>query len=246
MAVGVSSQLQLNKFSVRRKHSGITDQPESSELRSWRHLRSQSISLSSSRASRQDLRSPNATDRIYRTLNYAPCRYNRFQCYCFGMPSFSDGIPLLKNTTLALSRSYNVLKESPLLSRSYTALAESPLVMQLAPAIGIIAFAVWGLGPLMHYGRTLFLHRSDSNWKKSKTHYVLTSYLQPLLLWTGTILLCRALGPVSLSSAASQAVKKRLLNFVQSLSTVLAFAYCLTRHTSLHDDNCQPLHAEHL
>lgn len=39
----------------------------------------------------------------------------------------------------------------------------------------------------------------------------------------------RALDPVVLPSEASQAVKQRLINFVQSLSTVLAFAYCLSR-----------------
>jgi len=31
-------------------------------------------------------------------------------------------------------------------------------MMQLAPAIGVIAFAVWGLGPLMRYSRNIFLH----------------------------------------------------------------------------------------
>jgi hypothetical protein len=41
----------------------------------------------------------------------------------------------------------------------------------------------------------------------------------------------RGLDPVVLPSAASQAVKMRLINFVRSLSTVLAFAYILTRCT---------------
>ncbi|XP_058079632.1 mechanosensitive ion channel protein 2, chloroplastic-like [Magnolia sinica] len=70
---------------------------------------------------------------------------------------------------------------------------------------------------------------NDSNWKKSSTYYVLTSYLQPLLLWTGATLICRVLDPVTLPSEASQAVKQRLMNFVRSLSTVMAFAYCLSR-----------------
>ncbi|GKE28668.1 hypothetical protein Tco_1444052, partial [Tanacetum coccineum] len=38
----------------------------------------------------------------------------------------------------------------------------------------------------------------------------------------------RVLEPVILPYAPSQAVKQRLLNFVRSLSTVLAFAYCLS------------------
>jgi len=56
-----------------------------------------------------------------------------------------------------MSRSCNVLKESFLVSRCYITLKESPLVMQLAPAIGVIGFAVWGLGPLMRYSRQIFL-----------------------------------------------------------------------------------------
>lgn len=35
------------------------------------------------------------------------------------------------------------------------------------------------------------LQKSDSNWKKSSTYYVMTSYVQPLLLWTGATLICR-------------------------------------------------------
>ncbi|GJV33719.1 hypothetical protein Tco_1394119 [Tanacetum coccineum] len=56
-----------------------------------------------------------------------------------------------------------------------------------------------------------------------------------LLTWFGIIGSCddeaviyRVLEPVILPSAPSQAVKQRLLNFVRSLSTVLAFAYCLS------------------
>lgn len=42
------------------------------------------------------------------------------------------------------------------------------------------------------------LQKSDSSWKKSNTHYVATSYIQPLLLWTGAILICRCLDVVFL------------------------------------------------
>ena len=41
--------------------------------------------------------------------------------------------------------------------RSYDALCGKPLAL-LIPAVGIIAFAAWGLGPLMHLCRTIFLH----------------------------------------------------------------------------------------
>ncbi|CAN1332038.1 Mechanosensitive ion channel protein 2, chloroplastic, partial [Linum perenne] len=77
------------------------------------------------------------------------------------------------------------------------------------------------------------LQKSDDNTNLSGTYYVITTYLKPLLLWTGAILICRALDPVVLPSQASEAVKQRLLTFVQSLSTVLAFAYCLSRFVCL-------------
>ncbi|RVX23456.1 Mechanosensitive ion channel protein 2, chloroplastic [Vitis vinifera] len=116
---------------------------------------------------------------------------------------------------------------------SCNALQDSPLVLKLVPAVGIIVFAVWGLGPLMRQTRNLFPQKSDNSWRKSSTHYVMTSYLQPLLLWTGATLICRALDPIILPTETSQVVKQRLLNFVRSLSTVLAFACCLSRRNLL-------------
>ncbi|XP_075648974.1 mechanosensitive ion channel protein 3, chloroplastic isoform X2 [Castanea sativa] len=142
-------------------------------------------------------------------------RCNVFFCRSVLVPGGGNEIPLLKSATVVLTRSYDVLRGNP-------------HIHKLIPAVGIIAFAAWGLGPLMRLGRIVFLDRTDSSWKKSSTHYVTTSYLQPLLLWTGAILICRALDPVVLPSEASQAVKQRLLNFVRSLSTVLAFAYCFS------------------
>ena len=37
------------------------------------------------------------------------------------------------------------------------------------------------------------LQKNDTGWKKSNTHYVTNSYIQPLLLWTGAMLICRCL-----------------------------------------------------
>ncbi|KAE8057073.1 hypothetical protein FH972_013793 [Carpinus fangiana] len=139
-------------------------------------------------------------------------RCNAFLCQSVLAPSGGNETSLLKSATVVLTRSYEALRGKPL--------------ALLIPAVGIVAFAAWGLGPLMRLSRTIFLHRTDSSWKKSSTYYVLTSYLQPLLLLTGAILICRTLDRVVLPSESSQAVKERLLNFVQSLSTVLAFAYC--------------------
>ncbi|CAN1332040.1 Mechanosensitive ion channel protein 2, chloroplastic, partial [Linum perenne] len=113
--------------------------------------------------------------------------------------------------------------------RSYDALCGSQLLLKLIPAIAIIAFASWGVQPFAYFGRAIFPNqKSDDNTNLSGTYYVITTYLKPLLLWTGAILICRALDPVVLPSQASEAVKQRLLTFVQSLSTVLAFAYCLS------------------
>ncbi|XP_048226695.1 mechanosensitive ion channel protein 2, chloroplastic isoform X2 [Ricinus communis] len=152
---------------------------------------------------------------MHQPIRPAPSRCNVLVCQSLLTSQGGTEIPLVKSAAVVLTRSYN-------------ALSGSPLVLKLIPAISIIAFASWGLGPLLRLGRIIFLHGSDNNWKKSSTHYVLTSYLQPLLLWTGAILVCRALDPVVLQSEANQAVKQRLLNFVRSLSTVMAFAYCLS------------------
>ncbi|KAG1366921.1 mechanosensitive ion channel protein 3, chloroplastic [Cocos nucifera] len=208
MAVGASLQL-FHDFGV-IKRFGQANQFKSSEMKSWRHLPSFSFS---SCASWQDVWSLHVSDRINKPMFLIPYRYNVFISRSFAVPSSVHEIPLLKSTSLALTRSNN-------------ALLTSPLTLQLVPAVGIIAFAVWGLGPFMRSIRSLF--HNDNNWKKSKTYHVSTSYIQPLLLWAGATLICRALDPVVLPSEASQAVKQRLLSFVRSLSTVLAFAYCLS------------------
>lgn len=104
---------------------------------------------------------------------------------------------------------------------SFSALQGKPIILKLLPAVGIVVFAVWGLGPLMRQSRNIFLHvcvffsspshfffpfffpflltlyshfflqKSDGSWGKSSTNFVMTSYLQPLLLWTGAMLICR-------------------------------------------------------
>ncbi|KAI4984922.1 hypothetical protein ZWY2020_017552 [Hordeum vulgare] len=113
-------------------------------------------------------------------------------------------------------------------SLSCDALLANPATPLVVPAIGIILFALWVFFlPLVKDIRNRFDH--GGNWKKSPTYLIYTSYLQPLLLWTGATLICRGLDPVVLPSAASQVVKTRLLTFVRSLSTVLATAYILTR-----------------
>ncbi|CDP01543.1 unnamed protein product [Coffea canephora] len=62
----------------------------------------------------------------------------------------------------------------------------------------------------MQQSRNIFPD-SDNSRQKSSTHSILTSYFQPLLLWTGVLLVCRALDPVVLPTEASQIVKQRLL-----------------------------------
>ncbi|XP_054809626.1 mechanosensitive ion channel protein 2, chloroplastic-like [Prosopis cineraria] len=138
-----------------------------------------------------------------------------FKCHSFLGQGPRSELPIFKGAATALARSYNLLQCSP-------------VTVKLIPAIGTIIFALWGVAPLIYHTRKRLLQRSDSSWKKSSTHYVVTSYIQPLLLWTGAILICRALDPLNLPSEAAQVVKERLLSFVRSLSTVLAFAYCLS------------------
>ncbi|KAI3930836.1 hypothetical protein MKX01_037282 [Papaver californicum] len=147
-------------------------------------------------------------------LRLAPSKYNMFVCRSSLVPGLENS-PILKTAVTALTRLYG----------SSTG---NRWLIQLAPAVGIIAFVFYFLEPLLRNSRNFVLHKSDNTWKKSITHYVMTSYLQPLLLWVGASLVCRTLDPVVLQTVASQAVKRRLLIFVRSLSTVLAVAYCLS------------------
>ncbi|KAJ7965815.1 Mechanosensitive ion channel protein chloroplastic-like [Quillaja saponaria] len=175
------------------------------------HLHLVSINLSS-HALRQHSSSLHLLSRVHAPVRHVPSRCNVFFWRSVLQPGGGSGTPLMKSATVVLTR--------------YDALQGSPVVLQLITAVGIVAFAAWGLGSLLRLGRILFLGQTLR--KKSSSHYVMTSYLQPLLLWTGATLICRALDPVVLPSEASQVVKQRLLNFVRSLSTVLAFAYCLS------------------
>lgn len=153
---------------------------------------------------------------LNRPVNLRPHRSNyALRRSSFTLAAKAFELPAVKAASVALTRSCNVLQGSP-------------LILKLVPAVGILIFAVWGLAPVVRQTRTLLLNKNDNNWKKSSTYYVMTSYIQPILLWTGALLICRALDPVVLPTEASQIVKQRLLNFVRSLSTVLAFAYCLS------------------
>ncbi|GER34504.1 MSCS-like 2, partial [Striga asiatica] len=152
---------------------------------------------------------------VHRRVCTIPHIDHQFRCHCFVNPSPSVDVNSVKNATLTLARSLNRLQGSP-------------VVIKLASAVGIVIFAVWGLGPLVQLSRNVFMNKTDNNWKKSNAYQVTTSYIQPLLLWTGAIFICSALDPMILPTEAGQIVKQRLLNFVRSLSTVLAFAYCLS------------------
>ncbi|KAL5556557.1 hypothetical protein UlMin_038793 [Ulmus minor] len=165
---------------------------------------------------RQDSGTIHLVDHAYRNRTiHLPYRYNAFKCHFSPASGQPLELPRLKTAAMALTRSFNVLQGSSLLPK-------------LVLAVGIAVFAVWGLAPIMRLSRNLILKKSDNSWKKSNTYYITTSYLQPLLLWSGAALVCRALDPIILPTEASQIVKQRLLNFVRSLSTVLAFAYCLS------------------
>ncbi|XP_020212306.1 mechanosensitive ion channel protein 3, chloroplastic isoform X1 [Cajanus cajan] len=164
---------------------------------------------------KQDSSALHLLRRLHAPIRHVPSRCNVFICRSVLIPGGGSGTPLMKSASVILTRSYNALQGNPVL-------------VQLLPALGIIAFAVCGLEPLLRLSRILFLQRTDSSWKKSSSRYIMTSYFQPLLLWTGAMLVCRALDPLVLPSETSQVVKQRLLNFVRSLSTVISFAYCLS------------------
>ncbi|KAL6582950.1 hypothetical protein OROMI_005028 [Orobanche minor] len=153
--------------------------------------------------------------RVHRRVCTIPCRNHQFRCHCFLNPGQSVDANCVKNATYTLARSFNRLQGSP-------------LVIKFASAASIVIFAVWGLGPLVRLSRKIILNKTDNNWKKSGAYQVTNSYIQPLLLWIGAILICRALDPMILPTEAGQIVKQRLLTFVRTLSTVLAFAYCLS------------------
>ncbi|KAI3946001.1 hypothetical protein MKX01_024757 [Papaver californicum] len=171
----------------------------------------------SSCGSQLDALSLRLSGNVHRPVSYVTSRYDIVKCLSFLIPAQANELPIIKTAISIATRSYNAFRGNPVL-------------LKVVPAVSILAFTVWGLAPLMRLSRNLFLHKSDNtnSWKKSQTHYVMTSYLQPLLLWTGASLICGALDPIILPSEASQAVKQRLLIFVRSLSTVLAFAYCLS------------------
>lgn len=101
-----------------------------------------------------------------------------------------------------------------------------PLVAQVTPAVALVAYSIWGLGPTTRLLRKNVFERNDKKWDESRTHNILSSYMRPILLWIGIILICRAFDPVVLATEASQAIKQRFVNFIRSLSTVLAFAFC--------------------
>ncbi|KAF2292951.1 hypothetical protein GH714_034247 [Hevea brasiliensis] len=212
--MAVAGSLQLSHDLGLRKNQGYKKRYKSLLRRG--NLPLLSTTLSSRASFRQwDSWSIHLSDNLYRPLCAVSYRSNVFRCHSFLVPGQAFQLPGMKATSMALSRSYKALKSSP-------------VILKLAPAIGVIIFAVWGLAPLMRQSRNLLLNKNDNSWKKSGTYYVMTSYVQPLLLWTGATLICRVLDPVVLPTEASQVVKERLLNFVRSLSTVLAFAYSLS------------------
>ncbi|KAG2539931.1 mechanosensitive ion channel protein 2, chloroplastic-like isoform X1 [Panicum virgatum] len=208
MAVGLTAQLfqrvpATDIFCQRNKL-------RSPEMRSSLPLSSTSFP---SVADRQDCCGPNVLESNYRPMLYTPNKYRSLGFRTFALPVPLQENPLVKSASVALIRSCD-------------ALLANPATSLVVPAIGIILFALWGFLPLMRDIRNRFDH--GGNWKKSPTYLISSSYLQPLLLWTGATLICRGLDPVVLPTAASQAVKTRLITFVRSLSTVLAVAYILT------------------
>lgn len=138
-----------------------------------------------------------------------------FVCRAALFPGSGSHGPIVKSTALVLTRACDALHGNPHL-------------VKLLSAVAILAFGTWGIRPLLGLTRATLFEGNDANSPKSSTQYIVVSYLQPLLLWSGALLFCRTLDPIVLSSSASQAVKTRFLSFARSMSTVLAFACCLS------------------
>lgn len=128
---------------------------------------------------KQDSSAFHLLSRLHAPIRHVPSRCNVFICRSVLIPGGGSGTPLMKSASVILTRSYDALQGNP-------------IFLQLIPAIGIIAFAVCGLEPLLRLSRVLFLQSTDISWKKSSSQSIMTSYIQPLLLWTGAMLVCRS------------------------------------------------------
>ncbi|KAG6397531.1 hypothetical protein SASPL_143700 [Salvia splendens] len=175
------------------------------------------ICRSNGRSNRFRLQNPNANGRFCVSTDNLPSISLSFFCRNFVVShnnSCFDHLIVCKEVPLSL----NWLQQSVLSSLLYGVLghlcdlAETYSSTYCVPEPFSIVYTLKG----------------DNTWKKSSTYQITTSYIQPLLLWTGAIIICRALDPVTIPTEAGQVVKQRLLNFVRSLSTVLGFAYCLS------------------
>ncbi|KAG8373439.1 hypothetical protein BUALT_Bualt11G0024400 [Buddleja alternifolia] len=174
--MAVSSSLQLSlEFGICSNHEG-NKRFRNRKTRGKLCLLATDLS-SVSLFQRQYSWSTDLSKRIHRRVCTIPSRNHQFQCHCFLNPGQSLDATSVKNAALKLARSFNHSQGNP-------------LVMKLSSAIAIVIFAIWGLGPLVRQSRNIFLGKNDSTWKKSSTYHVMTSYIQPLLLWTGAIFIC--------------------------------------------------------
>ncbi|KAI7741653.1 hypothetical protein M8C21_003661 [Ambrosia artemisiifolia] len=96
----------------------------------------------SSVASRQDALSITLSVRLNKPFSTAPNRFNLLKCTCSLNPVQDFVTSVVKNVALALSSGFK----------------GRPIILKLLPAVGIVVFAVWGLGPLIRRTRSVFLH----------------------------------------------------------------------------------------
>ncbi|KAK9163667.1 hypothetical protein Syun_004569 [Stephania yunnanensis] len=102
------------------------------------------VSLSSYASLRLDSSSLRLSESVRKSIRYVPFRYNAFICRSL-LPGQSNEVSVLQHVT-------------EMSTRLYTTVCRSPCTLQLAPAIGVIAFAIWGLGPLLRHSRNVLLH----------------------------------------------------------------------------------------
>ncbi|CAI9116149.1 OLC1v1017225C1 [Oldenlandia corymbosa var. corymbosa] len=99
----------------------------------------------SSHSLRQDALSFYLLSNLHQPLGPTCAKFNGLVCRSLLNPSGGNEIPMMKAA-------------ATLISRAWSNLQGNPVVMQLVPAVGIVAFSACGLVPLMYFGRSIFLN----------------------------------------------------------------------------------------
>ncbi|KAL8151932.1 hypothetical protein V2J09_021740 [Rumex salicifolius] len=179
-------------------------QLKSSITRNKSHLSIDHVSLPSSD---HNLLAQKLSDCIKRPISSNRYKCNILQCHSSLLPNITT--PWMKTATETITG-----------PKPTTYLHSSLYIPKLVMAVGVVVFVLWGLEPLVRTIRNVSLHKDDNSWKRCTTRRILISYIQPLLLWAATMLVCRTLEPVVMPTKASRLVKERFITAVQQANKV--------------------------